>query len=150
MSAAESWARGWPAFLERDEFEVARQRRPDDRQRLEPVSIETRSGARGDDGHSQSRPHEAHYRRELSNGHRVLKGYALLDASASIARRVRESLGNETRGSRAICYPQQVRSRGYATSWPNRSSDSSVAVPASEKTASIRRNEESDAHYYLV
>ena len=78
MSAAESWARGWPAFLERDEFEVARQRRPDDRQRLEPVSIETRSGARGDDGHSQSRPHEAHYRRELSNGHRVLKGYALL------------------------------------------------------------------------
>jgi hypothetical protein len=77
----------------------------------------------------------------------VLKGYALLDASASIARRVRESLGNETRGSRAICYPQQVRSRGYATSWPNRSSDSSVVVPALEKTASIRRNEESDAHY---
>src|SRR6202040_2352168 len=29
----------------------------------------------GNDGHSQSRPHEAHYRRELSNGHRVLKGY---------------------------------------------------------------------------
>jgi hypothetical protein len=78
MSGAELWARGWLAFLERDEFEVARQHRPDDRQRVKPVGIEACDGTRGNDGHSQSHPHEAHYRRELSNGHRVLKGYPLL------------------------------------------------------------------------